>query len=347
MATRIAVTDLTVKEYLDRTMTRDNYHLMYGLHLLSHERYLAVMDTLLNGDLQPEELVRLGGFSDSEADALLEQTTSGWTSSGVAVPSAGTTGYSYLTTTLGLQSYSMDPIYVETPVPPYRLAAAQIIVGRQGHANLDEVEAIFRLLILPAALNGLTVAAYIPATAAGVADLPVPNQNSARSARMASWLAPMLAPLIGADDNTLLRRIIPVANEECALREAPGLAEWLLRSPRPGTGTKLLLHREAASRSALGNYVLSELATMVDTLEATLVDHVGTPGKLTLLDFRLRLASAIAVHHFPLETALTGRLNIMLDALDGLYDHRDRLRGFIARVLSGCEQHLLGDYPPA
>ncbi len=110
---------------------------------------------------------------------------------------------------------------------------------------------------------------------------------------------------------------------------------------------KLLLHREAASRSALGNYTLGELTALVGALEATSVDHVGTPGKLTLLEFRIRLAFAIAVHHFPLETAITERLNIMLDALDGLYDHRDRLRGFIARVLSGCEQHLLGDYPPA
>lgn len=347
MAARIAVTALTVKDYLDRTMTRDNYHLMYGLHLLTHERYTAVMDALLNGDLQPEELVRLGGFSDAEADALLTTVMAGWTAPSVAIPSAGTTGYSYLTTTLGLQPYSLDPVAAGTPLSPHRLAGATVVVGRQGHASLEEVESIFRSRIAEPALAGLDVAAYIPASADGVRALPVPNQEPIRSERLAAWLAPVIAPLMGPDDATLLRRIVPVASEECSLRESPGLAEWLLRTPRPGPGTKLLLHREAAVRSALGEYTLTELGALVAELETTELDHVGTAVKVTLLEFRVRLAAAIAAHHFPLETALTGRIDVLRDALDGMHDHRDRLRGFIARVLNGCEQHLLGDYPPA
>jgi hypothetical protein len=43
MADRVAVTAESVRAYLDREMTGDNYHLMYGLHLLSRDRFLAVM----------------------------------------------------------------------------------------------------------------------------------------------------------------------------------------------------------------------------------------------------------------------------------------------------------------
>ena len=51
MAARIEVNAETVRTYLDRAMTRENYHLMYGLHLLSKDRCRGVMDALINGDL--------------------------------------------------------------------------------------------------------------------------------------------------------------------------------------------------------------------------------------------------------------------------------------------------------
>ena len=44
MAARIEVNAETVRTYLDRAMTRENYHLMYGLHLLSKDRFRGVMD---------------------------------------------------------------------------------------------------------------------------------------------------------------------------------------------------------------------------------------------------------------------------------------------------------------
>lgn len=341
MAARIEVNAGTVRAYLDRAMTRENYHLMYGLHLLSKDRFRGIMDALINGDLQPEDLVRLGSFSDDEADVLLSESLSGWTSGSVATPTAGTDGYQYLTRTLGVDA--ADPDTLAAGIAPRRVIAAQIIVGDQGHSSLAEVEAVFRDRILPAALANLTVAEYFPAPA----DIPCPNQDATRRARMETWASSLLGPLEGPDDATLLRRLIPVGLEHCALRESPGLAEWLLRMPRPAPGTKLLVHREAAVRSSVGEYTEPQLAEILDRCEAAVPHHYSTTQEMAVLDFEVRLARLAIAHHFPGNAELTARAQVMADVLDGLYAHRDRLRAFIGRVLGGCEQYLIGDYPPA
>lgn len=341
MAARIEVNAETVRTYLDRAMTRENYHLMYGLHLLSKDRFRGVMDALINGDLQPEDLVRLGAFSDDEADALLSESLSGWTSGSVATPTAGTDGYQYLTRVLGVDASDPDPL--ATGMGPRRVIASQVIVGSQGHSSLAEVEAIFRERVLPGALANLTVAEYFPAPA----DIPCPNQDADRRARMGAWASSLLGPLEGADDATLLRRMIPVGLEHCALRESPGLAEWLLRTPRPAPGTKLLVHREAAVRSSVGEYTEPQLAEILDRCEAAVPHHYSTSQEMAVLDFEVRLARLALAHHFPENASLAGRAQVMADVLDGLHAHRDRLRAFIGRVLAGCEQHLIGDYPPA
>lgn len=341
MAARIEVNAGTVRAYLDRAMTRENYHLMYGLHLLSKDRFRGIMDALINGDLQPEDLVRLGSFSDDEADVLLSESLSGWTSGSVATPTAGTDGYQYLTRTLGVDA--ADPDTLAVGIAPRRVIAAQVIVGDQGHSSLAEVEAVFRDRVLPVALANLTVTEYFPAPA----DIPCPNQDAARRARMETWASSLLGPLEGPDDATLLRRLIPVGLEHCALRESPGLAEWLLRMPRPAPGTKLLVHREAAVRSSVGEYTEPQLAEILDRCEAAVPHHYSTTQEMAVLDFEVRLARLAIAHHFPGNAELTARAQVMADVLDGLHAHRDRLRAFIGRVLGGCEQYLIGDYPPA
>jgi hypothetical protein len=347
MAARTEVTAQSVREYLDRTMTRDNYHLLYGLHLLTRDRFVGVMDALMNGDLQPEELVRLGSYTDAEADALLSQVLTGWTVKSVAAPEVGTEGYAYITQTLGVAAFTMDPIAATDGISPRRLTAARVAVGRRGHASLDEVEGIFRDRILPGALDGLPVSAYLPADESDLMGVPVTNSDDARIERLVDWLGPVLRPLIGPDDATLLRRLIGVGDEHCALREAPGLAEWILRAPRPGQGSKLLLHREAAVRSASGQYTLDELAAIVSELEESSLDHVGTANKLTVIEFKATVARAALVLHFPGEGELIRRSAVLIDVLDAMHLHRVRLRAFAKRVLAGCERHLIGDYPPA
>ncbi len=348
MATRTAVTADTVRSYLGTAMNRDNYHLFYGLHLLSADRYKAVMDALINGDLQPEELVRLGGFTDAEADVLVGQTLSGWTSPAVASPSTGTNGYAYLTQTLGLSAAAMDRgPEDETSLSPHRFAASLIEVGPDAHSSLDEVEGYFRQRILPDCLQGLSVADYVPQSADACVDIPVSNQDAARSALVQRFASGVYAPLIGSDDATLLRRFVPVGLEACALRDNPGLAEWLLRTPRPSPGTKLLLHREAAVRSSQGEYTLSELSALVAACEAATPGFYATARVLAVLAFQADLAAAALAHHFPAEAELAERIAVVRDAMAGLLDHRDRLRGFAKRILSGCEKNLIGTYPPA
>jgi hypothetical protein len=74
MAARIEVTTATVTNFLDKQMTRENYYLLYGLQLLPKDSYLAILDALLNNELQIEDLVRLGGFTAAEATLLLKES---------------------------------------------------------------------------------------------------------------------------------------------------------------------------------------------------------------------------------------------------------------------------------
>jgi hypothetical protein len=188
---------------------------------------------------------------------------------------------------------------------------------------------------------------YIPPDVAACRDIPVPGQDDARRDYIGRIAASVYAPIIGPDDDTLLRRIIRVGNEPCSMRAAPGLAEWLVHAPHPSPNAKLFLNREAAVRSAVGEYDLTELTSMLVALEEETPSHVGTTRVLSLMEFQVSVIIAALTAHFPAETALMERVMVVSDCVAGLHIHRNRLRAFIARILAGCEKALIGIYPPA
>ena len=343
MAERIQVTPERVKSYIDENLSGDNYHLFYGLHLLSRERFSAVMDALLNGELQVEELVRLGGFSDAEADQLLAESLGSWVSPAVAIPAVGSDGYVYLTGTLGLGSMIRASELAEAGASIGRVLGASVRVGRGGHESIEAVEAIFTASILPAALDGRELRLYLPSSEYEVAELPILNSDLQRKQFLRDIASGILAPLMGS--GSVLSKLLAVGSRRPGLSSAPGLAQWVLADPRPAGNTRLLVHREAALRTVRGAYTRTEIDEMLSGVLAARPGHIATGNLVSSLDFRTRLASAAAAFHFPSDAELALKASMAVDVMNAIYDHRDRLRGFILRVIDGCSGLLVGTYP--
>ena len=348
MAERTPVTAASVRAYLDREMSGDNYHLMYGLHLLSRDRFVAVMDALMNGDLQIEELVRMGGFTNAEADLLLRETLGSWVSPAVAEPRTGEDGYAYLSDELGLGSLVTAAAQAAARTPVGRLLGASVRIGPGGHSGLDEVEAIFADRILEEALAGLPLAVYLPSSEVQVRALPIAaGDDEAREARASAlWglCRVTLAPLMEA--GTVLERLVAVGRRRSRILSAPGLAEWVMSETRPAGDTRLLMHREAAERTMLGPFTRSDITAKLDAFFSAVPSFVATGRSMSALDFQVAVCRAAAARHFPDDAEIAERVSTASDALQALFDHRDRLRGFALRVLDGCARNLLGEYPP-
>ena len=344
MADRVAVTAESVRAYLDREMTGDNYHLMYGLHLLSRDRFTAVMDALMNGELQLEELVRLGGFTNNEADLLLRETLGSWVSPAVAEPRTGEDGYAYLSETLGMGALVRAAATAPARTPVGRLLGATVVIGKGGHSGTDEVEAIFADRILEPALAGLPMSVYLPETADEIRALPMVNSTAGRQDFLWGLSRVALSPIMGS--GTVLEKLVSVGRRRSKIITAPGLAEWVMSETRPASDTRLLMHREAAERTIAGPYTLAEISAKLDRVYAAVPSFVATGRTLSRLDFQLTVARNALIAHFPDESELVERVSVATDALQALFDHRDRLRAFALRVLEGCSKNLLGEYPP-
>ena len=271
-------------------MTKDNYHLLYGLHLLSKSSYLAIFDALLNNELQIEDLVRLGGYTDAEATKLLNETLGSWTNSSVSVASAGTDGYSYLMQTLGLAS-KLDDIALDIPLfTTNTLAGSHITIGGvNGHANQDEVEGIFNTYILDSALEGLPYNTYIPLDESEFRNLACPNKDIARQNQMWLWGNGIYDALLIPDDGYTLRKLISVGIYDSVFKLQNGLAGWVAESTRPASDLQLRIHREAASITVNGIYTDSQIEDMIEFCESTRPDMNSTSNSISELDFKISI----------------------------------------------------------
>ena len=344
MADRVAVTAESVRAYLDREMTGDNYHLMYGLHLLSRDRFTAVMDALMNGELQLEELVRLGGFTNNEAYLLLRETLGSWVSPAVAEPRTGEDGYAYLSETLGLGAMVRAAATAPARTPVGRLLGAVVTVGKGGHSGTEEVEAIFIDRVLDQALAGLPLSVYLPETAGQVRDLPMAGSTLTRRDVLWGLARVTLSPIM--ETSTVLEKLVSVGRRRSKILTAPGLAEWVMSETRPANDTRLLMHREAAERTIRGHYTLDEIVTKLDGIYSAVPNFVGTGRTFSRLDFQTAVVRAALTTHFPDEAELVERVSVVSDVLQAMFDHRDRLCAFALRVLEGCSKNLIGEYPP-
>jgi hypothetical protein len=287
--------------------------------------------------------VRLGGFTAAEATLLLKETLGSWTNTSVAQPVVGLDGYAYLTEDLGLQSLLGLP--TETPLfTTAELIAASITIGGvNGHRNEAEVEKIFRDNILDSALAGLPLAVYLPGNDIEFKSLACPNNDTLRHNQMWSWVSGMYSELIQADDGLLLRRLITIGSIESVFRRTPGLAGWIAESSRPALDMQLRVHREAGVRSIEGHYTDSDITALITACENATPSVIGTSNSLSELDFNISLIGGYLAAN-P-NASLYTRYSILKDALQGIYDHRDKLRGFVSRVITGCMAYLLGVYP--
>ena len=346
MAERIPVTSETVSTFLKREMTGSTYHLMYGLHLLSQPVFIATMDALLNSELAVEELIRMGGFTDAEAQLVLKQSLGSWVSPAVSIPTTGTDGFRYLTDTLGLSSLILAEVRnTNVRIPSTAVLGARVLLDEYGHANHEEVEAVFRDNILDKALDGKRLEEYLPQTVSDIHNLVIARSNVPRQELLAQLMSVSFSPLIDNGDTTVLEKLIQVGRRRSKVMSAPSLMMWIMSSVRPPDDVRLRMHQEAAERTLKGEFTYDEIISKLEMLETAIPSFVATGYTMNGLDFQLSVTDSAIAYHFDGNEELSERILIVKDAYEAFFSHRDRVRSFISNVLRGCQEYLIGLYP--
>jgi hypothetical protein len=352
---RVAVTPNNLRAYLDQVMTAENYHLLYGLSLLTDTQFNTVADALLNGETRPEDLVRLGSFTVAEVDTFIRDTLGAWTRLGVGSQGAGTAGWTYLADTLGLTSLLVELRRVQSPlVPPHRVLLTELLGGGMGQPSVQEVCLTFRDRVVPGALSasGLTTLEEVfPSSQAARDALPVPGTTPDRVTQFQTWLMGAFAPLLDPAPtvDTLCSALFAVGRDMSVLQLNPGMTQFILGDTRPHGDTQLQLQREAAVRSSLGPLSATDASVILDRIQATPLTVAATGVTVAGLDFYLRVVGA-AITAAPTDDAAWGAVALhhasLKDSLQALFDYRDRLRAFITEAYGRLPSVLTGSFPP-
>jgi hypothetical protein len=358
--TRIPVSPPTVAAYLQRVVTDSNYQLFYGINGLSDSQFASIMDALLNGDCQPEELVRLGTFSSAEADSFIENVLGNWVRPSVAAPSVGTDGYQYLTVQLGLSSMLVaaadPPVTVVGPDPGSFLGVA-FQAGAPGgsYVNSAAIDAIFMADVLPVALGTSPYAAVFPSGAGDVSEyLLVGNGDSRVATLVQAWYALVFAPLEGISQSAVGTTIFSVNGDPSVpFQSYPGLAQWVLSEPEVPPLVRLMLLREAAVRTSvpMAAYSKAEVAAQLTVMGATVPGPVATSRTMAYLYFWTNvmgaaIASSLAATPSDADWLSYAALNESLSAAYGiLSSYRLLLRKFLGLAYTASAQYIQGSYP--
>ncbi len=355
---RIPVNSTTVSTYLAGVLTAENYQLFYGLHLLPDAEFGSIMDALLNGDCQPEELVRLGSFSQAEADTFIQSVLGNWTGVGVMTPTVGTDGYYYLTQTLGLetvlQGVAAPPVTVAGP-DPARFLGVRLYAGAPGdsYVSADAINQIFLNSVMPAALPPNPFNAVFPG---GPGDVLTYILNGVTDPGAISivqaWYAGIFQPLTGASSSTLCSTLFQI-NDDLSIPFAanPGLAQWVLAEPEVPPMAKLLLLREAAVRSANGDYATTDIEAGLAGLQALTPGTVGTSRDMAFAYFWTQCMTAAVANLLaaspgdPTLTAYQVAIQSFSIAYTAISNYRLLLRGFLGAAYTGIQQAIQGNYP--
>ena len=207
-------------------------------------------------------------------------------------------------------------------------------------------------LVIPGALAGAGLASLdlvLPASAADLAALPVPNETPDRRAQFTVWLG-LFGPLLDPppDPGTACSLLFAVGTGESALRRNPGLAQFILGDTRPHQDTQLLMRREAAVRCSSGPLAPADVQAMLAATAAARPSWVATGITVAALDFALTEASAAiaaAPAGDPTWAPLSPVCAALTDALQAVFDHRDRLRAFLTAAYSLLPASIPGTYP--
>ena len=94
-----------------------------------------------------------------------------------------------------------------------------------------------------------------------------------------------------------------------------------------------------------GAYTRADIEGMLDILMSAEPEFVGVSNTMIRLKLMVDIVNASIAEHFPNDTVLNHRAQVVTDVYQALFSHRERLRLFIERVLEGCMNNLLGTYP--
>lgn len=350
---RIPVTPTTVGTYLAAKMNARNYYLFYGLSLLDGSGYQTIFDSLLNGECEPEELVRLGAFTPTEVSSFLADVLGNWTRAGIAAPQVGTNGYTYLVETLGLlsalQAITIGASTIQGP-DPGEFLAVRVHAGAPGtsYASMAAVNAAFEAEVLPGALAGAPLASLFPTGPSDVVTYIAPSLSGEALALTQEWVASLYAPFAGVTAATLGTALLATDDApDPPLLCNPGLAQWVLAEPESPPFARVLLLREAAVRTAQGPYTATSASTLLTTLETSPVGPVATSRVMAALWLFPAAMAAAVPSPVPAGawTDVAGRAAAIAAAYAAVSAHRLQLRGFLKSVYEGALTSIAGDYP--
>jgi hypothetical protein len=303
------------------------------------------MDVLINGELQPEELIRLGSFSDDEANTIITSSSGNWWNK-IANPSSTVSlnGYNYLINTLGLINEITLALNAVSGEKVSLLLNSYISIGPNGHVDQAEVEYIFKNRILLPSLNSIPYEYIFPSNATEFKNIPISNRTVDKENLVLYWGESMLSPLFFNLSSFSLNKILSVGNVDSVFRVYPSLAEWIFTDPFPSYNTKILLQREASERTLFGSYTYNDLIDKANHLISYQPDYISTGSKLSYLYTQIKILDAATTTLFPSDSILTDKVNLLKDSFQAIINHRNRIRTFLNSVIANCQIHLIGKY---
>ena len=341
MAERIPVTKDAVEGYLAKEMNGTNYHLLFGLHYLSREYFLAIMDALLNGDLAVEELTRLGDFSDESADRLLKESLQSWVSPVTSQPNAGEDGFAYLSKTLNIFYQSSES--VETTITSNNILRASVKLGKNGHADIDEVARIFDTNVLPTVLKGRNLAEFLPASIDDVELFPLRNSDAARL----TFLKEIYTDFINTfnlEETHVVSHIFKVGLQRSTLQKNNGFTAWVMEDINSEASFRFRFNREASERTVRGQYTIADIESKLSQLEAFKFNFIASAWNHNEARFQVKVVEAAITHHFDGDNSLKERILIVKDTLDAVFAHKERLKEFFSSTFLSCQRFMIGSF---
>jgi hypothetical protein len=334
---RLAVNQENVSSYISRTLSANNQHLLYGLTLLPRALWAQIMDGLINYEISVEDLIRLGSFTKSEAEAFIWQNLWNWSNPALANPVIGTTGYAYLDE-LGLLPLLNQAAAGQTSRLSLQIATNEVQVGGV-YPTRASIIASFEDDVLPIALDGNDLSSLFPVSAGEI------NALCPTEAVLFTYIfGAIFTPFSEVTEANAATAILNIPPDLGILASHPGLSHWLLAEPRPSSMTHLLYHREAADRNVSGEHDLASLTSIVETLEASQINIAATTVLASKFDFNLALAKAVSTHLGG--TALDSRIASLETANTAIYAYRDALRIFVLSAFEQSSRRFPGFYAP-
>ena len=337
------------QSYLDREITSNNYFIFFGLQSLSKSDFDTVAGALVQGDISPQDLHRLGSFTPEEIESFVKSIITNWNNPKISSGVTEISGYNYLLS-LGLETFFEQIKETEKlgrlPVNKYRDVEFNYGSG-SSYADKFELISAWQAYSKPVGLlecEKETIAQVFPKNEYEVKSLPINNSTPEKQELLWQWYNDVFQDLLGLDvDEKLFFSIFSANQNISTLRKNPSISEFILGSRKPYFDAQLLLHQEAISRSALGEYTLLEMEERVNNIKEKELEFFRLPRDISNIYFNLTIISKWCEY----TSNTIEDLEFCFDVFNAFYEHKEVIKKFIEGCYNGARSNMSAKFPPA